>query len=967
MDSHDFLSAVLPRQGKYCTFTMKGPLRKNIFVDDLENLYETNVSLSEVGNNTFYALSTFDEQGTREAVHAQYVRALFADLDCGVDAKTGKQKAFASKKAAVAALAEFMEATDLGTLGSPWLVDSGGGVHVYWPLAQDATIEEWKPVAEALKRAAAHHSFPIDMTVTADAARVLRMPGTSNWKYEPPKPVLLKQRGGIFSLRALADTLAPFKIPSLQTPTTALTLAGVRPQAASISPVAQALMGNSVTYFKNIMVRTAAGTGCGQLAHYITNADQDGMEPLWRGLLSLAKPCADGDKAARKLSALHPYDEDRMYAKLAEIKGPYPCSKLDSENPGVCTQCPHWGKITNPLALGREVLTLTSAPVETADEVVQDQTRSLPTPPYGFEYGRTSGVYYRKPADKDEGDKLMLLVPFDFYMTRMIRDMDSTQAEFRVTKGDRHFTFAVPTSDVVEVRSCLKVLAKNNVMAANAGVDAYLYQYVRQSIQNASANGEEVVVPQRFGWQPDGSFAVHDTVFSPIADDKDFKFASDRLHNVINATKPNGSLENWRSVYEMMRRKAATDPVVWGHLAAAGIGFGTILMQFTPHGSRAGVFHACSPGSGAGKTFAQSMAVSVWGENGRYMVAPSTSEKTMMQRAGMLGSLMLGVDEITSKNRSLAMEWLPSFIFDYAAGMHKIKGSASSNSEVAQELLWSAIAFISSNTPGLEAMMGARKHTSEGEARRHLEWQTPAGYELKWTPEENEIRSLLEHNTGVAGPLFAKWCARNMNKVHHVMQQVLEHWKKISGARDDERFWTAMVVSVVSGYVLAGRKYANIVDIPATPIFEFFLKLVVRQRRIIASNQKSATDTLNAYIAEYMGNFIKTEGSQVMQHLVGGAAIQPSSAKSQVRGRVEYNVTPGHVDFYIEMRLLKLHCADSGLGYEAFVNQLQDNLTVDTVRKNLLAGTKGPEMRVPCLKITKTIADVEATEEAYGL
>jgi hypothetical protein len=104
-----------------------------------------------------------------------------------------------------------------------------------------------------------------------------------------------------------------------------------------------------------------------------------------------------------------------------------------------------------------------------------------------------------------------------------------------------------------------------------------------------------------------------------------------------------------------------------------------------------------------------------------------------------------------------------------------------------------------------------------------------------------------------------------------------------------------------------------------------------------------------------------------MQHLVGGAAIQPSSAKANVRGRVEYNVTPGHVDFYIEMRLLKLHCADSGLGYEAFVNQLQDNLTVDTVRKNLLAGTKGPEMRVPCLKITKTIADVEATEEAYGL
>jgi hypothetical protein len=949
---------------------MKGPLRKNIFTNDLESLYETNTTLSESGNNAFYALSTFDEQGTREAAHAQYVRAIFADLDCGTDLKTGKQKAFASKKAAVSALVEFMDTTGLSALGMPWLVDSGGGVHAYWPLTQDATIEAWKPVAEAFKRAAQQHGLPIDMTVTADAARVLRMPGTLNWKYTPPKPVVLKQRGTYFSLTGIATALAPYAVAPKK-PDTSLALAGTRPQAAGVSSVAQALLGNSVTYFKNIMVRTAAGTGCGQIADYIARAAEDGMEPLWRGLLSITKPCADGDKAARKLSALHPYDEDRMYAKLAEIKGPYPCAKLDSENPGICGQCPHWGKITNPLALGREVMTLTTATAEAEQDapqdVLQEPQRMLPTPPYGFEYGRISGVYYRKPAEKDEEDKLLLLVPFDFYMTRMIRDLDSTQAEFRVTKGDKQFTFAIPTAEAIEARSCLKVLAKNNVMAAHAALDAYLYQYVRQSIQNASANGEEIVVPQRFGWQADGSFAVHDTVFSPISDEKDFKFASDRLHNVINATRPNGSLDNWRSVFEMMRRKAATDPVVWGHLAAAGIGFGTILMQFTPHGSRAGVFHACSPGSGAGKTFAQSMAVSVWGENGRYMVAPSTSERTMMQRAGMLGSLMLGVDEITSKNRSLAMEWLPSFIFDYAAGMHKIKGSASSNSEVTQELLWSAIAFISSNTPGLEAMMGARKHTSEGEARRHLEWQTPAGYELKWTPEENEIRSRLEHNTGVAGPLFAKWCVRNINKVQFVMQQVLEHWRKISGARDDERFWTAMVVSVVAGYVLAGRKYANIVDIPATPIFEFFLKLVVRQRRIIASNQKSATDTLNAYIAEYMGNFIKTEGSQVMQHLVGGAAIQPSSAKTQVRGRVEYNVTPGHVDFYIEMRLLKLHCADSGLSYEAFVTQLQDNVTVDTVRKNLLAGTKGPEMRVPCLKITRTIADVEATEEAYGL
>ena len=194
------------------------------------------------------------------------------------------------------------------------------------------------------------------------------------------------------------------------------------------------------------------------------------------------------------------------------------------------------------------------------------------------------------------------------------------------------------------------------------------------------------------------------------------------------------------------------------------------------------------------------------------------------------------------------------------------------------------------------------------------------------------------------------------------MQQVAAHWKAISGATDDERFWTAMVVSVVSGYVLAGREHADIVDIPAAPIMDFFLSLVVRQRRIIAGNQKSAMDTLNSFTSEHWGNFVKTEGSQVMQHLIGGAALQPSSARSTVKGRVEYNVVPEYVDFYIEIRLLKLHCADSGLGYETFISELSNQATVVTCKKNLLAGTKGPELRVPCVKITRPIIDVEAEE-----
>ena len=163
---------------------------------------------------------------------------------------------------------------------------------------------------------------------------------------------------------------------------------------------------------------------CGQVQDYIATASEDGKEPIWRGLLSWAKVCSDGPEKAVWLSDMHPYPHERMHQKLAEIKGPYACMKMDSENPGVCPRCRHWGKVTNALALGREVRTdnrektftipmqgTNDQPVEndpaqydTTEVIGQEDATpaAVPTsetvrmsPPKGFSYGERdhSGVF----------------------------------------------------------------------------------------------------------------------------------------------------------------------------------------------------------------------------------------------------------------------------------------------------------------------------------------------------------------------------------------------------------------------------------------------------------------------------------------------------------------------------------------------------------------------------------------------
>jgi len=964
----DFLSAVVPTTGKYCVFTMKGKLRKNIFVDTLENMSATCTAISDSGQNSFYALAGFNESGDRLASSALSVRSLFMDLDCGFEEKEGVQvqKAFPSKQAAREGLHKFLGATGIDKLGSPWLVDSGGGVHVYFPLDADTPIDVWKPVAEALKRAAVAMGFPLDKTVTADASRVLRMPGTLNYKYAPPKPVLLRQRGGVFSLGAVGALLAQYA-PSMPVAarSAALMLPGTRPGTGEMSLAAKAMIGNTITLFRNIATRTSAGSGCGQLKHYVQHAAEDGTEPMWRAWLTIAQKCDDGDKAARKLSSLHPYDEGRMLQKLAQIKGPYPCAKFDSENPGICGDCKHWGKITNPLALGREVeMSTEEVVVELAPEMdaLPPIKVARPTAPRGFSYGKTGGVYYHKKAEKmDEEDVDIMLMNYDFFMTRMFRDADSYTAEFVVVKGSETTTFGVPTSVVGSMKDITKVLSTNNVFAVSgAGCDAFLANYVRACMTDASSTGRHVPVPARFGWQPDMSFAIGDTIMSARGRANDYTFKSNRLHNLMEAAQPAGTLEQWQKIPHMLRDKALTnDPVMRGHLACSFTGFASTLMYLGPKSAQAVTLYICGTESGAGKSLSSMVANSIWGAPKGLVVGSKTSQTTMMQRAGMLGSLHLNVDEVTEVNRKAAGEWLPTFLYDYSNGAHKIKGSATGNAEIQQDLFWTAIAMLSGNDPAMEAMMGARKYTSMGEVRRCLEWALPAQYTAQWTDAERAVLPLMDTNYGVVGRRWMEWQMSHMDVVSDMYKKVEARWRSISGATDNERFWTAGVVAEITSAVLCGPKYANLVEVPISMIEAFWLEDVVNpMRRIIAASGTSAEDVLNAYTREYIGNFVRIDGS--VMHAFSHLVSTHNQTKNAVRGRIEFDVTPGNVDYYIEIKLLKVHCASMGQSYTAFVRELTTTKTmyVSECRKDLLMGTKGPSMRVNCLKITRPVSDV---------
>lgn len=942
MEPLKLLAAVLPSSGVYCAAEFTSGKKEHIYVDDLQGLIDAANKFSNEKKDAYFAMSAFKQGGSRTAQNARAVKSLYMDLDLG------GEKAYQTKKDAIAAFDKFMLDTGMVELGQPFVVSSGGGFHVYWPLDEDTDIEQWKPVAENFKRLCKQEGFTIDWNCTADAARVLRVPGTFNFKEANPRPVkILVEADRQFTLFELDSFIkSKLKAPAFEPP--ALSLPGKKPTLPP-SAVAVKLFENSNTSFKRIME-----SGCKQLTHYVENAKDDGMEPLWRGWLSIAQKCSDGEEYTRYLTELHPYTEERMQMKLREIKGPYPCAKFDSDSPGVCDGCPHRGKITNPLALGRET-TVTTEEKEISLPVLQEDEEDAPhvqvkrpTPPRGFAYGAKGGIFREKKEKDDEGKDIVMqsmVLPYDLFVVDILNVDGEHQVHMLAMRPEGPVNIVIPQRAVVSNVDTVKSLAEQNIVASfGAGNDKNLFDYVRGCVEEASMNRPPVLVPPSYGWQDNGTFVFNEKIYAAHLPPRAVPMPS--LVNLNRNTRPTGRLDNWKAAVNVLVNREMYD--ILGLMCVGG---GASLMKFM-QGFRGMTFHVGSTDTGTGKTLALAFAASLWGEPTKFRTSKATSHVAMLQRFGLLRSLPLICDEITDKNRK-DFEWFPAFLFDVSDGVGKDRMEGGINRERANLTEWNSLVLMSSNTHVMDFLTGARKHSSEGEIRRVLE-HTPSE-KITWNPGELDQVQLIQSNYAVFAPRYIQWLVDHEDLARRVTNTIYERIRKEFSFADDERFWRAGCAACLAFAVLCGKEYANIVDLPIDGIKKFFMGMVQRARGDIKSSYRSAEDILNAFTREHYGKFVIVRALDGALHSTFGdnRAIDESTTRSEIMGRIERNITPGYIDYFIEEGLLKTYCASMSFGYADFKKQMEKTFTVKYGQRDMLAKTKGPQMRANVIKIRR--------------
>lgn len=145
-------------------------------------------ALSTKGSEAYFACAEYTTSENRTAANAAGAWALWLDIDCGEN-KAAKGKGYRTVEEADLAVQQFCRDSNLPS--PTHIVDSGGGLHVYWALDNFLATTVWQENAKKLKGIAEQYGLLADPARTADIASVLRVPGTLNHKYDPPRPVEL--------------------------------------------------------------------------------------------------------------------------------------------------------------------------------------------------------------------------------------------------------------------------------------------------------------------------------------------------------------------------------------------------------------------------------------------------------------------------------------------------------------------------------------------------------------------------------------------------------------------------------------------------------------------------------------------------------------------------------------------------------------------------------------------------------
>lgn len=921
-EQKDLLDIVQPSEGWFAVLGIKGATDvKQKLVATREELDRVAQQFVAEGRNAFFGVARFKENVGRKKENVRALKAFFMDVDCGegkekINEKTGRPFGYIDQLTGLQELKRFCK---LIGIPKPILVNSGRGIHAYWPLTTEVSRDDWEPVAERLRDLCVLHNFHVDGQVF-EAARVLRIPGTYNFKDDPPKQV------EVFSFADPVDFTEFRNILGVED----------RPkkEKRELTALAQSLVDNTVSSFKKIMMR--GEDGCQQLLYAYQHRDAL-SEPQWFDALSIAKFCSDRDSAIHRMSEGHPdYDYETTEYKTKHIVGPHTCDEFEKNNPGGCDGCPHKGKIKSPIVLGKEVLEATeednTVVVESEDE--EDEVHVIPKYPAPFFRGKNGGIY----LTQGEEEEPIRVYEHDLYVVKRMRDPNL--GEVIVMKlhlpMDGVREFVIPNTSVSETGELRKALASHGVVSNDKNFKLIML-YVVTSIKELQYKRRAEQMRLQFGWaDSDSKFILGDREITP--EGVYHSPPSSITHNIASHLQPEGTLEKWKEVFDLYGRAGLE-----GNAFAALTAFGSPLLKFL--GQNGAVINVIHPSSGTGKTTILHMCNSVWGNPERLCAMWDDTLNAKFMRLGIMNNLPFTVDEITNT----APADFSTLAYGMSQGRGKDRVKASSNELRLNTTSWKSISLCSSNSSFYEKMTSL-KSSPDGEMMRLVEYKIDYSDAIETALAKEMFDHQLKANYGHAGEIYAKWLVENLEEAKELVRSIQAKIDKELKLTQRERFWSAVLASNIAGGLIA--KNLGLISWDMKAIYNWATKMMLGLRVEVKPPATDVVSVIGDYINRHMQNILVVKDEVDRRSAIVTAPIQ------EPRGELLIRYEPDTKKMFLAAKAFKNDCVKYQVNYKDTVNQLEKKgIFLGTQNKRLSKGMQIVSPGVHCLMFDCANAD----------
>ena len=763
----------------------------------------------------------------RSKADAVALKTFYIDIDF-----KGGENGYDTQVEAVQALGEFLTKTGLPRPNV--VVATGGGIHVYWVLDKPIDPISWHVRATALAEATKELGLKNDAQCTVDAARILRVPDTFNFKKDPKRPVELKLNNGADVTLEVIDQALDRWINKIQLPV-----------LAPRSPMeTEDEFSAGIEMRKRDPVKLSAlADACPWIKDSLDNGGEHNDNALRRQIYILSQFLEDPRQSAwdmvcdRETLDQEEFDHemDRVEREWEQKDFGWPkCKTISALGCKLCTTCPHQGDGKTPFHF------LISAPPP-----------PLTSPPKGPNWDIPHG--YRRTAQN--------------IIERQIVDLkDPTNVEWRPVlnyplyepwlqkgpwvlnfKSSNHagneVSIALTFEEANSSQQLRPALARQGISTRGGASAKVVEDFMSSWIEQLQRAKESVVQSSPFGWN-ERNGKLDGFIYQGHWTPNGVKPSALGDPIIASHYTPSGDAQSWLEAANLVQSQ--NKPELNAILASA---FAAPLVRFT--GREGLMLSIYSAKSGIGKTTAMKTACAVWGHPVRALQGVSDTSLSVMNRIGQLRSLPLYWDELKTDEDT---KRFVNMMFELTRGREKARLTNTVKQREAKD--WQTMLVSASNESIIDTVVDGTKMSLAGLYRTFevaME-NVPISQGLISPAEADVIVSRLNGNYGVIGQQYAKWLGANYERVEGEVVGCRKVVEEETLASNDERFWTSLIA-----VLLMGAQYSNDLEftqINMAQLKDFLYASLDEMRKHItgATNDMSKSVNVQNVLAAYLNS-----------------------------------------------------------------------------------------------------------------